>query len=57
MVEQCSDRTQLSISPQKLVMIAFTRKRDDRSLNEPSLFGHKQFTVLLNTSDLFRSMD
>jgi Reverse transcriptase (RNA-dependent DNA polymerase). len=38
-VQQCCDRTQLSINPQKTVIVTFTRKRDLRSLEQPTLFG------------------
>ena len=34
MVHQWCDRTQLSISPQKMVIVPFTRKRDLRGLKE-----------------------
>jgi hypothetical protein len=40
MVQQWCDRTQLSINPQKMVTVPFTRKRDLRGLKEPTLSGH-----------------
>jgi hypothetical protein len=39
-VQQWCDRTQLSINPQKMVIVPFTRNRDLRSLKEPILSGH-----------------
>ena len=33
MVQQWCDRTQLSINPQKMVIVPFTKKRDLRNLN------------------------
>jgi hypothetical protein len=47
MVEQWCDRTQLSIKPQKMVIVPFTQKRDLRGLKEPTLSGH---TLLLMTT-------
>jgi len=41
MVQQWCSRTQLSINPQKTVIVLFTRKRDLRGLKEPTLTGHK----------------
>jgi hypothetical protein len=41
MFQQWCERTQLSINPQKMVVIPFTRKRDLRDLKEPTLSGHK----------------
>jgi len=41
MVQQWCDRTQLSVSPQKMLTVLFTRKRDLRGLKEPTLSGHK----------------
>jgi hypothetical protein len=41
MVQQRRDRTQLSVHPQKMVMVPFTRKRDLRGLKETTLSGHK----------------
>ena len=40
MVQQWWDRTQLSINPQKMVIKAFTRKRDLRGLKKPTLSAH-----------------
>jgi hypothetical protein len=40
MTQQWCDRTQLSINPQKMVTVPFTRKRDLRGLNEPTVSGH-----------------
>jgi hypothetical protein len=40
MVQQWCDRTQLSINPQKMVIVPFTCKRDLRDLKEPTLSGH-----------------
>jgi hypothetical protein len=40
MVQQWCDRTQLSISPQKMVIVPFTQKRDLRCPKEPVLSGH-----------------
>jgi len=41
MVQQWCSRTQLSINPQKMVIIVFTRKRNLRGLKELTLSGHK----------------
>jgi hypothetical protein len=38
-VQQWCDRTQLSINPQKMVIVPFTKKRDLR-WKEPTLSGH-----------------
>jgi hypothetical protein len=40
MVQQRCDRPQLSVSPQKIVIVPLTR-RDLRDLKEPTLSGHK----------------
>ena len=40
MVQQWCDRIQLSINPQKMVIVPFTRRRDLRGLNEPTLSEH-----------------
>jgi hypothetical protein len=40
MVQQWCDRTQLSINPQKIVIVPFTWKRALRGLKEPTLSGH-----------------
>jgi hypothetical protein len=40
MVQQWCDRRQLSINPQKVVIVPFTQKRDLRGLKEPTLSGH-----------------
>jgi len=40
MVQLWCDRTQLSINPQKMVSVPFTKKRDLRGLEEPTLSGH-----------------
>jgi len=40
MVQQRCDRTQLSVNPQKMVIVPFTRKRDLRGLKEPTVSGH-----------------
>jgi hypothetical protein len=40
MVQQWCDRTQLSITPQKMMIVPFTWKRDLRGLKEPTLSGH-----------------
>jgi len=39
-VQQCCDSTQLSINPQKSVIVPFNRKRDLRSLKQSVLPGH-----------------
>jgi len=39
-LQQCCDRTQLSINAQKIVTVPFIRKRDIRSLKQPTLSGH-----------------
>jgi hypothetical protein len=41
MVQQWCERTQLSINPQKMVTVPFTRKMDSRGLQEPTLSRHK----------------
>jgi TorA maturation chaperone TorD len=46
MVQLWCDWTQLFINPQKMVTVPFTRKRDLRGLEEPTLSGH---TLLLTT--------
>jgi hypothetical protein len=40
MVKQWCDRTQLSVNPQKMMILPSTQKRDLRRLNEPTLSGH-----------------
>jgi hypothetical protein len=40
MVQQWCDRTQLSINPQKTVIVPFTQQRDLRDLKEPTLSRH-----------------
>jgi hypothetical protein len=40
-VQQWCDGTQLSINPQKMVIVPFIRKRDLRGLKESTLSGHK----------------
>jgi len=45
MVKEWCDRTQLSINPQKMLIVAYTRKRDLRGLkNHPSLVIMKSNT-------------
>jgi len=39
-IQQWCDRTHLSFNPQKMVIVPFTRRRDLRGLNEPTLLGH-----------------
>jgi hypothetical protein len=39
-VQQWCDRTQLSINPQKILIVPFTWKRDLRGLKEPTLSRH-----------------
>jgi hypothetical protein len=39
-VQQWCDRTQLSINPQKMVIVQFTQKGDLRGLKEPVFSGH-----------------
>jgi hypothetical protein len=39
MVQQWCDRTQLSINPQKMVIVPITQKRDVRGLREPTFSG------------------
>jgi hypothetical protein len=39
-IQQWCYRNQLSINPQKMVMVPFTRKRDLRDLNVPTFSGH-----------------
>jgi hypothetical protein len=41
MVQQWCERTQLSINPQKMVVVPFSRKRDLRGLKEPTPNGYK----------------
>jgi hypothetical protein len=41
MVQQWCEGTQLSINPQKMVVVPFTRNRDLRGLKEPTLSGYK----------------
>jgi hypothetical protein len=41
MVQEWCDRTQLSVNPQKMVVVPFTRKRDLRDLKKSTLSGHK----------------
>jgi hypothetical protein len=41
MVQQWCERTVLSINPQKIMVVPFTRKRDLRGLKEQTLSGHK----------------
>jgi len=40
MVQLWCDRIQLSTNPQNMVTVPFTRKRDLRGLEEPTLCGH-----------------
>jgi hypothetical protein len=40
MVQQWCDRTQLSINPQKMIIVPSTRKRDFMYLKEPTVSGH-----------------
>jgi hypothetical protein len=40
MAQQWCDRTQLSINPQKMVIVPLTQKRDLRGLKEPTLSEH-----------------
>lgn len=40
MVKQWCDRTQLSVNPQKMLIVPSIQKRDLRRLKEPTLFGH-----------------
>jgi hypothetical protein len=40
LVQQWCNRTQLSINPQKIVIVPFTRKRDLRGLKEPAHSRH-----------------
>jgi hypothetical protein len=39
-VQQWCDTTQLTINPQNMVIVPFTRKRDLRGLREPTLSRH-----------------
>ena len=40
MVKQWCDRTQLSINPQKMIIVPSTRKGDFMDLKDPPLSGH-----------------
>jgi hypothetical protein len=40
MVQQWCDRTQLSVNPQKVVIVSFTHKRNLKGLEEPALSHH-----------------
>jgi hypothetical protein len=40
-MQQWCERTQLSINPQKMVVVPFKTRRDLRGLKEPTLSGHK----------------
>jgi hypothetical protein len=53
MVQQQCYRTQLSINPQKMVLLPFTRKRDLIGLQKPVLSGHTlQLTTEINYPEL-----
>ena len=41
MVQPSRDRTRISINPQEIVTVPFTRNRNLRGLKEPTLSGHK----------------